>query len=91
MKEAVRKCVVYFHRLYPNFGTDANVMIEEVEESEDGAYWLVTLGYDVQRRLSRTAGNLQDVFGPQVARHYKVFKVDAKTGRIVSMKIRSIG
>jgi hypothetical protein len=66
-------------------------MIEEVEESEDGAYWLVTLGYDIQRRVLRVPGNLQDVFGPQVARHYKVFKVNAKTGRIVSMKIRSLG
>jgi hypothetical protein len=91
VKEAVRKCVAYFHKLYPNFGTDANVMIEEVEESDDGAYWLVTLGYDIQRRVSRVAGNLQDVFGPQVARHYKVFKVNAETGRIVSMKIRSLG
>jgi hypothetical protein len=91
VKEAVRKCVAYFRKLYPNLGTGANVMIEEVEESEDGAYWLVTLGYDIQRHVSRVAGNLQDVFGPQVARHYKVFKVNAETGRIVSMKIRSLG
>jgi len=91
VKEAVRKCVAYFHKLYPNLGADANVMLEEVEQSEDGAYWLVTLGYDIQLRLSRVAGNLQGVFGPQVARHYKVFKVNAETGRIVSMKIRSLG
>ncbi len=91
VKEAVRKAVAYFLKLYPKLGADANVMLEEVEESEDGSDWLVTLGYDIQRRVSRVAGNFQDVFGPQVVRHYKVFKVDAKTGRIVSMKIRSLG
>ena len=53
VKEAVRKCVAYFHKLYPNFGTDANVMIEEVEESDDGAYWLVTLGIAGGRKPPR--------------------------------------
>ena len=92
VKEAVRKVVAYFSKLYPKLVTGANLMLEEVEESEDGSDWLVTLGYDIQRHASSLmGGNLKDVFGPQVVRHYKVFKVDAKTGRIVSMKIRSIG
>ena len=91
VKEAVRKVVAYFSKLYPKLVTGANLMLEEVEESEDGSYWLVTLGYDMQRHVSPLPGNLKDVFGPQVDRHYKVFKVDAKTGRIVSMKIRSLG
>jgi hypothetical protein len=92
VKEAVRKCVAYFYKLFPNLGTDARLMLEEVEESEDGSYWLVTLGYDIPRRLSPLAGNLRDIFAhPQFDRHYKVFNVDAKTGRIVSMKIRSLG
>jgi hypothetical protein len=92
VKEAVRKAVAYFSKLYPQAGTGANLMLEEVEESEDGSYWLVTLGYDIPRRVSPLAGNLQDIFRqPQVDRHYKVFKIDANTGRIVSMRIRSIG
>ena len=91
VKEAVRKVVAYFSKLYPKLVTGANLMLEEVEESEDGSYWLVTLGYDIQRHAYPLSGNLKDVFGPQVVRHYKVFKVDANTGRIVSMKIRSIG
>jgi hypothetical protein len=90
VKEAVRKSVAYFLKLYPKLGTGANVMLEEVEISEDGSYWIVTVGYDMQRHASELTGNLRDVFGPKVVRHYKVFKVDAKTGRIISMKIRSL-
>ena len=91
VKEAVRKSGAYFRKLYPEIATGGNLMLEEVEESEDGSYWLVTLGYDIRRHAYPLSGNLKDVFGPQVVRHYKVFKVDAKTGRILSMKIRSIG
>ena len=92
VKEAVRKAVAYFSKLYPKLGADANVMLEEVEERKDGSYWLVTLGYDIQRRGSPVAGKLEHIFGPQpqVDRHYKVFKVHAKTGKIFSMRIRSI-
>ena len=94
VKEAVRKVVAYFLKLYPKLGIGTNLMLEEVEESEDGAYWLITLGYDIQheRLVSPLAGNLRHILAhPQVDRHYKVFKVDAKTGRIVWMKIRSLG
>jgi hypothetical protein len=90
VKDAVRKVVAYFSKLYPKLVTGANLMLEEVEESEDGSYWLVTLGYDMQRHAASFPGGLKGVFGPEVDRNYKVFKVDAKTGRIVSMKIRSI-
>jgi len=91
VKEAVRKVTAYFLKLYPKLGTGANVMLEEVEESEDGSYWLVTMGYDVEQRVSGPAG-LQHMFGSGslVHRRYKIFKVDAKTGRIVSMRIRSL-
>jgi hypothetical protein len=59
VKEAVRKAVAYLLKLYPKLGTGANVMLEEIEESEDGSYWLVTLGYDIQQRVLPVAGNLQ--------------------------------
>jgi hypothetical protein len=90
VKEAVRKVVAYFSKLYPKLVAGANLMLEEVEESEDGSYWLVTLGYDMHRQASSLPGALRAMYGPEVERNYKVFKVDAKTGRIVSMKIRSL-
>jgi len=92
VQEAVRKAVSYFHKLLPQLGRNANVMLEEVEESEDGSHWLITIGYDVERALSPAQRNLQSVLSPMppVVRKYKIFKVDAKTGRILSMKIRSV-
>lgn len=49
--------------------------VEEIELSENELYWLITLGYDVDP-MGRT-------------RNYKVFKILADTGEVVSMKIRS--
>jgi hypothetical protein len=89
VKEAVRKVAAYFLKLYPKLGAGANVMLEEVEQSEDGSYWHVTMGYDVERRVSGPPG-LQHMFGPEPERHYKIFRVDARTGRIISMKIRPV-
>lgn len=59
-------------------------MLEEVEESEDGKYWLVTVGYDV-RKPSRLAA-----FAPEFSRAYKTLKVDSSTRRVVSVKIRTL-
>ena len=89
VKQAVRKAAAYFLQLYPHF-KDANVMLEEVEESEDGAYWLITIGYDMKQAKSALAPNLPNIFGPQTVRQYKVVKIEAKTGRVVSMKMRPL-
>ena len=89
VKQAVRKAVAYFLQLFPHF-KGANVMLEEVEESDDGAYWLITIGYDMKQAKSALAPNLQNILGPQSVRQYKVVKIEAKTGRVVSMKIRPL-
>jgi len=56
-----------------------DVMLEEIEWSDDD-HWLVTLGYAGQY--------LEQVLGTSLGRRYKVFKIDASTGEVVSMKIR---
>lgn len=51
--------------------------IEEIELSEDENRWIVTLGF-----LDTLAA-----FGPRV---YKLFEVDARTGEVLSMRIRNV-
>jgi hypothetical protein len=89
LKDAVKSAAGYFVELYPNF-SGANIALEEVEESEDGSFWLITLGYDVTLKPTM-AGSLANMFpGSSTARRYKLFKIETKTGRVVSMKIRKI-
>jgi len=58
-------------------GLQQTATVEEIELSEDGELWLVTLG--VLKELP--------AFGP---REYKLFKVDAYTGDVHSMKMRRV-
>jgi hypothetical protein len=58
----------------------SGISLEEVELSADERFWLVTLGFPALGRWSELAG---------AGRDYKVFKVDAETGIVSSMKIRA--
>ena len=58
------------------------VGLEEVEPTGDEKYWLVTLGFDSPRKNLK----LPDFLHIPV-RKLKVFKVDARTGKVVAMKI----
>lgn len=77
-KDAAVKANQYFTEIV---GPRANIIVEEVELSKSGSYWLITLGYD----------------GPSLGRitiyakrEYKIFEVDVYTGEVVSMKIREV-
>jgi hypothetical protein len=78
VREAAQKASEYFAGLYQE-QQPHNVQLEEVEMSEDGNYWLITLSYP-QTEL--------DVLSYK--RKYKIFKIDAKTGEVRSMKIRKV-
>lgn len=62
-------------------GITSGVTVEELELTEDGKYWMVTLGYAEPGMLPAYLAG---------AKSYKSFKVDAKTGDVLSMKIREI-
>ena len=81
VREAARIAANYLIALIPSV-QNRHVLLEEVEQTDDGRYWLITLGYD---SVSRTA-----LLGPGLGREYKTFKLDAKTGKVLKMKIRSI-
>ena len=58
------------------FGEPFGLALEEVEQSKDGRFWLITLGYNPNIFTAR--------------RQYKILMVDAETGKVVSMKIRKL-
>ena len=81
VKEAVNKAIDFVQDLYGD--TAAALSLEEVELTDDGRYWLITVGF-VRPQLD----NPLRVFAGGAARAYKVIKVDAQTGEPLSMKIR---
>ncbi len=84
--EAARLAASYLRSLFPEL---SKYSLEEVELSEDGKYWLITLGIEVPKtKVAPQFGDL--LFGPPTTK-YKVFKVDVRTGKVLAMKIRSLG
>jgi len=85
VKEAAQRASEYFAGLYAAQGV-SNVQLEEVELTDDGQYWLITLSYPM---VPPDQAPLNFIFSSN--RKYKVFKIDAKTGEVKSMKIRNVG
>ena len=81
VKEAAQRASEYFAGLYADQGM-SDVQLEEVELTDDGKYWLITLSFPVPRELG--------AFNLTLKRRYKVFQIDAKTGDVKSMKIRKV-
>jgi len=86
VKQAAQKASEYFSALYAEHSL-SGVQLEEVELTDDGEYWLITLSYPTSRL---TASGLNELFGGTGPKEYKVFKIDAKTGEVKSMKIRKV-
>ena len=79
-KQVVAKAMEYLKAVYePTQVVD--LMLEEVERSEDGKHWYVTLGF-----IPNDPGS----GGTSQERTFKVVKVVAETGEILSMKIRKL-
>lgn len=59
-----------------------DVTFEEAELSEDGAYWHITLGYPVEKRIQGIVASLV------YERKYTIFVIDGETGTLRSLKMR---
>ncbi len=81
VKEATEKAIEYFKKFYPNV---EKVQLEEVEITDDDKYWNVVLSFE---NVETTPLSYLQI-GQQ--RTFKVFKIDADTGKVRSMKIRNI-
>ncbi len=86
VKEAVRIAADYLASLYE--GKDLrDVLLEEVRLSDDGQYWLVTMGFS--RKVLKSMF-LEELGSEDFKREYKVFEVSAETGEVRSMSIRQV-
>jgi len=80
VQEISQKALEYLKGFYP----DANKpQLEEVEITDDNQYWFITLSYE-----SSDLPENPFVFTLGRTRKFKIFKIDAKTGEVKSMKIR---
>ena|SRR5665213_2598289 len=83
VRQAASAAAAYFKELYH---TVISFSLEEVELSEDGSHWLITLSFDINANPG--LGALMAFQPPRTK--FKVFKVDAKTGKVIAMKIRKL-
>ena len=83
-RTAANSAAGYFKDLYSNL---KSFSLEEVELSEDGNYWLITLSFEIP--ATSHSSNALTRFQPPKTK-FKVFKVDARTGKVLAMKIRKL-
>jgi hypothetical protein len=79
VKEATEKAREHLVSFFPDA---EEVQLEEVELTPDKACWLITLSY---------AGSSNSVASSLLvggSMRYKIFKLDAETGEVLSMKVR---
>ena len=88
---AVQRAMAQARNFYATEGI-VDLTLEEVEVSEDGSQWMITLGFFLpsKRAPSDLGEMLRQIQGKTYERRYKVFQVDAKTGEVGAMKIRSL-
>jgi len=87
VKQAVKAAVQFAEdALGPNEASGAR--LEEIEMSSDEAFWLITLGLP-DRAATEGRTVWEALSGASGKRDYKVFKVDGRTGKVVSMKMRN--
>lgn len=80
VKEAAQAAARYFQAIALE---PVKLSIEEIE-LEDG-YWMITLGI--------VPSEQENFFNPSMLnknKDYKIFKIDANTGEVQSMKIRTV-
>jgi len=81
VKLATEKAKDHLKTFFPDA---QKVQLEEVELTGDRAYWMITLSYEGVS--TSVASSL--LVGKSLI--YKIFKLDAETGDVISMKIREI-
>ena len=90
VRNAVGAAQQYFNSVQDmiGFGTE-DLRLEEAELSEDKKHWFITLGF--MRPVNKTSNYLGELIATRnYDREYKVFKIDATTGEVQSMKIREV-
>ena len=92
VKQAVAIAMTYFRTLMDDKGL-SDILLEEVELSDDERYWNVTLSALLPASNEEPVyefNSIAQALGqqPQRRRVYKVFKINAERATVQSMKIR---
>lgn len=77
VKEATGIAVDFIQSLYSHDQL-ANALLEEVELSDDDAYWYITLGFN---HVPNAIDPLEGIRFSRTPRVYKTVKIDTKTGQ----------
>jgi hypothetical protein len=87
-KQAVNKAMDYLNDMF-NTTDFRDVLLEEVELSDDDRIWSVTVGF-MRRQASTAEGPMASLVGSteQFKRELKVFAIDAESGIVRSMKTK---
>ena len=88
VKQAVAKAMDYLKDMY-QIDQFKDIMLEEVDLSEDNKYWNVTIGF-TRRQESTSGGPMATLIGQstEFKREYRVFQIDAESGDLRSMRSR---
>ena len=89
LKQAGRIAAETIAQIYP---AAKDLLLEEMEKSEDGNYWLITIGFD-DEHAPRGGSIAAAIYPPGQflrTRRYKLVKLNSKTGEVLSMKIRKV-
>jgi hypothetical protein len=88
VKQAVAKAMGYLEDMY-KIDEFRDVLLEEVDLSEDNKFWNVTIGF-TRIQESTSGGPMATLIGQsaEFKREYKVFQIDAKNGDLRSMRSR---
>jgi hypothetical protein len=88
VKGAVGKAMDYLKNMY-QIDQFKDVLLEEVNLSEDDKFWNVTIGF-TRLQESTSGGPMATLIGQssEFKREFKVFQIDAESGVLRSMRSR---
>ncbi len=81
-KKASERSIDYLQSFFPEA---LNIMMEELEQSDDKTCWEVTLSFEVTPTIP------SELLSVKKTVLYKIFSVEKKSGEVISMKIRNMG
>ena len=82
MRDAARSALSSCKDTYPDINEE---LIEKVELDEEKEHWLITLSFPIEN--NQDFSYLTASFAPQIIRQHKIFKIDAQSGEVESMRV----
>jgi hypothetical protein len=86
VNQAVAIAIDFFKQVFSRGLPLNNVQLEELEMSDDGKRWLITVGYDDP---APPATLMEQAMRLRPSRKYKVVHVDAESGQASAVKNRA--